>query len=74
MRSVKKELLLNDIYKSTKESTARTIGGTEVNANVMIPNKLIERLDRAAARGSETKSSAVAIADEFPPNVTPLVT
>ena len=53
---------------------AFTIGGTEVSARVMIPNKLMLRLDNAAALGSETKSSAVAIAEEFAPNVTPLVT
>ena len=50
------------------------MGGTEVNANMMIPNKLIERLDNAAARGSDVKRRAVAIADEFPPSVTPRVT
>jgi hypothetical protein len=61
-------------HKSTKESIALTIGGTEVSAKVIIPNKLIERLDRAAALGSETSNSAVAIADEFAPSVTPLVT
>jgi hypothetical protein len=59
---------------STKESIAFTITGTDVKAKVMIPNKLILRLDRAAARGSETNKTAVAIAEEFPPNVTPLVT
>ena len=64
----------NTNHKSTKESTALTIGGTEVSANVMIPNKLIDRLDNAAALGSETSSSAVAIAEEFAPSVTPLVT
>jgi hypothetical protein len=62
------------IYKSTKESMAFTIGGTEVSANVIIPNKLMLRLDSAAALGSETSSSAVAIAEEFAPKVTPLVT
>lgn len=50
------------------------MGGTDVNASVMIPNKLIDRLERAAARGSDTNNSAVAIAEEFPPSVTPLVT
>ena len=61
-------------HKPTKESIARTIGGTEVNANVIIPNKLIERLLKAAALGSDTNKSAVAMADEFAPSVTPLVT
>jgi hypothetical protein len=31
------------------------------------------KLENAAARGSVTRSSAVAIAEELPPNVTPLV-
>lgn len=53
---------------------ARTIGGTDVNATVIVPNKPILKLDSAAARGSETSKTAVAIADEFPPSVTPLVT
>jgi hypothetical protein len=62
------------IYKSTKASIARTIGGTEVNANVIIPNKLMDKLDNAAARGSDTNRRAVAMADELAPNATPLVT
>jgi hypothetical protein len=61
-------------HKSTKESIAFTIGGTEVKAKVMMPNKLILKLDKAAALGSDTSNSAVAIAEEFPPNVTPRVT
>jgi hypothetical protein len=69
-----KSLPNNYIYKSTNESIARAIGGTDVRANVMIPNKLIDRLDSAAARGSVSKRSAVAMALEFPPNATPLVT
>ena len=48
--------------------------GTDVNAKVMMPNKLMLRLERAAALGSDTNSTAVAIAEEFPPRVTPLVT
>jgi hypothetical protein len=40
----------------------------------MIPNKLILKLESAAALGSETRSSAVAIAEEFAPKATPLVT
>jgi hypothetical protein len=39
-----------------------------------MPNKLILKLDNAAALGSDTSKSAVAIAEEFPPNVTPRVT
>jgi hypothetical protein len=53
---------------------ALTIGGTDVNANVMMPNKLILRLDRAAALGSDKSRSAVAMAEELAPRVTPLVT
>jgi hypothetical protein len=48
--------------------------GTEVNASVMIPNKLMLRLDRAAALGSDCNRTAVTIAEELPPSVTPLVT
>jgi len=51
-----------------------TTGGTELSERVMMPNRDIERLESAAARGSVTKSNAVAMADEFPPKVTPLVT
>lgn len=51
-----------------------TSGGTEVSATVIVPNRLIDRLESAAARGSVTNNSAVAIADELPPKVTPLVT
>jgi hypothetical protein len=40
----------------------------------MIPNKLMDRLESAAARGSDSRRRAVAIALELPPNVTPLVT
>lgn len=50
------------------------MGGTEVKTTVMMPNKLIDRLDSAAARGSDSSNNAVAIALEFPPSVTPLVT
>jgi hypothetical protein len=50
------------------------MGGTDVNANVIIPNKLMDKLESAAARGSDNNRSAVAIALEFPPNVTPRVT
>ena len=52
---------------------AFAIGGTEVKATVMMPNKDIDKLDSAAALGSETSSKAVAIADEFAPRVTPRV-
>lgn len=61
-------------YKFTKESIALTMTGTEVNARVMIPNKLMLRLDKAAALGSDCSKTAVAMADDEPPSVTPLVT
>lgn len=53
---------------------ARTIGGTEVNATVMSPKRAMERLESAAARGSDTSNNAVAIAELFAPSVTPRVT
>lgn len=68
------KLITLSVHKLTKESIARTIGGTVVNARVIIPNRLIERLLSAAALGSATNKSAVAMADEFAPRVTPLVT
>jgi hypothetical protein len=61
-------------HKSTNESIALTITGTDVKANVMIPKRLILRLESAAALGSDASKTAVAIAEEFPPRVTPLVT
>lgn len=51
-----------------------TIGGTEVNATVISPKSAMDREESAAARGSDTNSKAVAIAEEFPPSVTPRVT
>ena len=45
-----------------------------MKSTVMVPKRPIERLDNAAARGSVRNRSAVAIADEFAPSVTPLVT
>jgi hypothetical protein len=61
-------------YSPTNPRMACTIGGTEVKASVIIPKSVIDKLDRAAARGSVTRSRAVAIADELPPSVTPRVT
>jgi hypothetical protein len=46
----------------------------DVKATVMVPKRLIDKLDKAAARGSDTRRRAVAIAEEFPPSVTPRVT
>lgn len=73
IRSFWKVCGISSIY-CTNESIAVTIGGTEVKASVMIPKRLILRLDKAAARGSVTSKSAVAIAEELPPSVTPRVT
>jgi len=50
------------------------MGGTDVKATVIVPKRLIDKLDSAAARGSDVNSRAVAIAEEFPPKVTPRVT
>jgi len=61
-------------HNPTSAAIALTIGGTLVSASVMMPKRLMLRLLSAAARGSLTRRRAVAIAEEFPPNVTPLVT
>jgi hypothetical protein len=53
--------------------TILTIAGTDENATVIVPNKPSARLEKAAARGSVTRSSAVAMAEELPPSVTPRV-
>jgi hypothetical protein len=50
------------------------MGGIDVNKTVIVPKRLMERLDNAAARGSDLSSIAVAMADELAPRVTPLVT
>jgi hypothetical protein len=47
--------------------------GIDVNPTVIVPNSPIAKLEKAAARGSVTSNRAVAIADEFPPIVTPRV-
>lgn len=49
------------------------MGGMDVNKTVMVPNKLIDKLDSAAARGSVRKRRAVAMAEELAPSVTPRV-
>lgn len=61
-------------YNPTIDRTAVEIGGMEVNRTVMVPKRPIDRLDSAAALGSVLSRSAVAMADEFAPNVTPRVT
>lgn len=50
-----------------------TRGGTEVRATVIVPSNPMLKLEKAAARGSVVKSSAVATADEFAPSVIPRV-
>jgi hypothetical protein len=47
--------------------------GIDVKATVIVPNSPMLRLENAAALGSVTRSNAVAIAEEFPPSVTPRV-
>jgi len=54
--------------------TTRTTGLIDVSATTVAPNSPIEKLDKAAALGSVIRSRAVAIAEEFSPNVTPRVT
>lgn len=60
-------------YKPARPAIIFASTGTEVKATVIVPNSPMARLEKAAARGSVTSSNAVAIADEFPPSVTPLV-
>lgn len=61
-------------YRPTSDLTAFAIGGIDVNKTVMVPNRLIDKLDSAAARGSVLRRRAVATAEELAPSVTPLVT
>lgn len=58
----------------TSPLTALAIGGMDVNNTVIVPNKLIDRLDNAAALGSDLSKRAVATAEELAPRVTPRVT
>lgn len=58
----------------TRVLTVLAIGGMEVNRTVMVPNRLMDKLDRAAALGSDLSSRAVATAEEFAPRVMPRVT
>lgn len=58
----------------TSDLTVFAIGGIDVKRTVIVPKRLIDRLDSAAARGSERRSSAVATAEELAPRVTPRVT
>ena len=62
------------VYRPTNDRIMLVIGGMDVNRTVIVPNKLIDRLERAAALGSVRRRTAVATADEFAPSVTPLVT
>lgn len=63
------------IYHLTpaRAATTLTTGGIDVNNTVMVPNKLILRLEKAAARGSVFSSSAVPTALELLPSVMPRV-
>ncbi|KAK5146490.1 hypothetical protein LTR04_001039, partial [Oleoguttula sp. CCFEE 6159] len=58
---------------ATRAATRATSGGTLVSATMTVPNRLMDSEEKAAARGSEASSSAVATADEFEPSVTPRV-
>jgi hypothetical protein len=60
-------------HSPAKFATMFATAGTEVKATVIVPNKPMARLENAAALGSATRSNAVAIAEEFPPKVTPRV-
>lgn len=61
-------------YRPTSERTTAASGGMDVKMTVMVPERLIDKLDSAAARGSVRRSKAVANAPELAPRVTPLVT
>jgi hypothetical protein len=50
-----------------------TSGGTLVSATVIVPNKPMLKLEKAAARGSVVSNKAVATADELAPRVMPRV-
>ena len=61
-------------YRPTRERMIAATGGMDVNSTVTVPKRLMERLERAAARGSVRRRTAVAMALELTPRVTPLVT
>lgn len=61
-------------HDPTRPLTTFAIGGIDVNNTVIVPNRLIDKLDSAAALGSERRRRAVATAEELAPNVTPRVT
>jgi len=60
-------------YAPASWDAMRTSGGIEVKATMIVPKRLIDKLEKAAARGSEASSIAVPIAEELPPRVTPRV-
>lgn len=64
---------MHSLYFPTKPATILTIGGTDINATVTVPKRLMDRLENAAARESETRRRALAMAEEFAPRVTPRV-
>lgn len=65
---------LEHIQSPTSDLTAFAMGGIEVNSTVIVPKRLIDRLDSAAALGSVRSNRAVATAEELAPSVTPRVT
>ena len=64
---------MHGLYLPTKPATNLTIGGTDINSTVTVPKRLMYRFENAAARETETKRMAVAMAEEFAPRVTPRV-
>jgi len=64
---------MHSLYCPIKLAKILTIGGTDVNAIVTVPKRLMDRLENAAARGPEMRRRAVATAEEFAPRVTPRV-
>lgn len=51
-----------------------TTGGMEVKSTVTVPKMTMDKLDKAAARGSVRRRNAVARAAELRPRVMPRVT
>ena len=64
---------MHSLYFPTKPATILAVGGTNVNATVTVPKRLMDRLENAAVRGSDTRRRAVAVTEEFAPRVIPRV-
>lgn len=61
-------------HSPTRDCITAVIGGIDVNKTVTVPNRLMARIESAAARGSVRRRSADAMAEELAPSVTPRVT